>query len=179
MNDNFASTNSLKFGAYSAICSFVIFLSVYFSGYNPLGESSWLGAWVPLLFIIIGIIKLKRQQYDYLTFKQGFRTGFTITFSAGLLFASMVYIFGSLYAKDLIDMQKIETLDKMEQMKTFFSERFYEELNKNMDEITMGTLVTSDFLSKLLGGTIISLIVSLFLKNNVLPPHTESHPDEN
>jgi hypothetical protein len=180
MRSGILSDTALKYGAYSGILSFVIFAAVYFKGYNPLGSSGWLGFWVPILFITLGIIYYRdRMNGGAIKFGEAFRLGFYINLSSAILFVSMVYIFCSLYDPSLVERQKNETLQQLEQSKHLYSPGFYKELVKGIEYITLGSLTTADFFFKAAGGTIVSLIAALILKKaGAQESETQTHSDE-
>jgi hypothetical protein len=155
----------LNYGAMSGLSSFAFFLLLYYTGYNPLGQASFLGSWIPIIFICLATgyyrDKLMAGQISYW---QSFRIGFLTASSGAFLYALVVFIFASLVSNQLVEDYKNEMMEGLEKTKSILGESFYETNMENLDKTTLFTLVSGDFFSKTLGGFFISLVTAGFYR---------------
>lgn len=161
-----------NFGVLSGLASFIIFLVLYYKGVNPLGRLSWLGAWIPVVFICIAT-KYYRDKITagYLRYWSAFKIGINTGIFASLLFVLLVYIFGRVYEPGFVDAHKTEMLAAMEEMKMYFSEEFYEKGVEGIEQTTISELAYNDFFMKVLGAAIVSFITAAVYRK--LPPEIE------
>ncbi|MDQ3190976.1 MAG: DUF4199 domain-containing protein [Bacteroidota bacterium] len=164
----------LNYGSIAGVVSFAIFLLAYFAGYDPLGAASWLGAWVPIVFIVIGIKKQRDQIFNgYISYGQALGMGLMITFVYASLFGLLVYIFGVLIDPGIVELRKQESLEAMqkgyEQLPQFFSEEYYDTVIEELEQMSVSSIAFSEFTGKLFGGLLISLIAAAFLKHSKSP----------
>jgi len=152
---------ALHYGVMSGLTSILVFVLIYFSGNSPLGQSSWLGVWVPVVFIPLAIKFHRNKNLEgYITFGQGFFTGIKTTFFAALLFSLLVYLFGAVIDGNLLESYKEEAMVGMEEVRPYFSENMIDAALENLDKMTMSSVAFNEFLTKMLGGAIISLIAA-------------------
>lgn len=170
-----SSPSSLEFGAYNAVCSYGIFLLVYYAGYNPFGINGWLGAWLPVVFISLAIKRDKMLGKGYISYRQAFRTGFNTSISFALLFSVMVYVSATIFMENLIDMQRIETLESLDKGRSFLSNELYQETKKSAELTSISTICMADFFMKVLGGTIASLFIAAFMNKSKPETQNEIH----
>ncbi|HET6244845.1 MAG: DUF4199 domain-containing protein [Bacteroidetes bacterium] len=170
----------LNYGSIAGVVAFSIFLIIYMLGYNPLGSYSWVGAWVPIVFIILGIKKHRDQNLEgFITYGQAFGMGFMITFIFASLFGLLVYIFGTVVDPGIVEMTRSESLEAMQQasdqMPQIFSEELYDKMIEQLEAITISSLSFSEFTNKLFWGIIISLLAAAFLKHSKSPFEEDSN----
>lgn len=172
MNPNPFVRTILNYGALSGLASFAVFLALYYKGMNPMGAASWMGAWIPVVFICLAT-KRYRDDYNegFLTYGQGFKTGLMTTFAASLLFALLVYIFATLIDHSMLEMYKTEMRNGMEETKFIFSDEMYERGLESIEKLTITTLAYNDFFMKMLGGLVVSLITAAIFRRQ--PPPLE------
>lgn len=161
MNISPALRTTLNFGALSGLSGFLIFLALYYKGVNPLGQSSWLGSWIPVVFICISTKYIRNKLLGgFIAYWQAFRTGLLTGFFGALLFSLLIYIFGRIIDPSLVDLYKNEALQSLEETKFLFSDAFYEDSLKSINDISISQLAYNDFFMKLLGAALVSLITA-------------------
>src|SRR4051812_38544834 len=107
---------SLNYGAMSSVACFAMFLLIYWLGKNPLGPASWFAVWIPPVIIVMCIRYFRDQiRGGYISFGDAFFTGFLTAASCGLLYALMVYIFGTLIDSSILDGLKESSLAELEE----------------------------------------------------------------
>ena len=160
-----------NFGAMSALSCFAMFLILYYLGVNPLGPASWLAVWVPPLFIVLATKRFRDfESGGFISYSTAFRIGFLTATCGGLLYALIVYIFGTLIDPALIDNFKEMMLADLEEteslMRSVVGDSVYEQSIEEMKNTTLKTIAMTDFFYKCVGGLIISLITAAVLKRN-------------
>lgn len=160
---------ALQYGAYSGLSCFAFFLLLYYSGHNPLGKWSWLGAWIPIVFIAVGTKHFRDVVLDgYINYGKALSIGTLISAAAAITFSLLVYCFGSVIATSLAEMQFNDAVNTLEKGKDILGEEWYEktmtQLEESKNTITTASIAFNDFFSKSLGGFIVSLIVAAFYK---------------
>ncbi len=170
---------ALNFGAMSALAGFAVFLGLYYSGYNPLGPSSWAGAWIPILFMVLGIKNYRDHASNgYVSYWKAFRCGLLIASCGAFLYSLLVYIFGTIVDQQLLESFKAESLIYLEQTeelsKSVFGESVYQASVDNIQKSTMSTIASQEFFNKMFGGFLVSFITAAFLRKN---PPINSMPD--
>ena len=164
----------LNFGSIAGICSFAIFLLLYLTGYNPLGNLSWTAAWVPIVFIILGIKKHRDDNLNgFMSYGQALGIGCMIAIVFASFYGILVYIFGVLIDPGIVELSKREAMESMEkaseQLPQIFGEEMYDKMLEQIDEISISSISLSEFTNKLIWGILISLISAAFLKKNKSP----------
>lgn len=169
---------ALNFGALSGLGSFLVFLIIYALGFNPLGPSSWLGAWVPVVFMVWSSLYYRnRENGGYLIYWSGFRLSFlTASFSA-FVFGALAWSFVSVIDGSILDHHKQELLSALELseglMKSMMGEVAFEQSIESITKMNMGDVVTSDIFNKILGGLLVVFIVAAFVKRDPVFKNTE------
>jgi hypothetical protein len=157
----------LNYGSLAGIASFAFFLILYLLGYNPLGGLSWLGAWIPIVFIVLGIKKHRDENLDgYISYGQALGQGTMISIVFASFFAILVYLFGTLIDGTIVDAVVQESIEALEKARGFMSEEMIDMTIEQLEQTTIGNLAMTDFWNKFFGGFIVSLIVSAILKRN-------------
>jgi hypothetical protein len=163
----------VNYGAVSALLSFGVFLLIWQQGYFPLGQSAFLFGWFPFIFMILGTKKLRDQLSNgVINYWDSFKSCCIVAAASALLLVLLIYIFGSVIDPNFLANYKSENLKAMEisseAMKSMFGESNYDkmedELVANLDKTTLGTIVTNEYLNKLLFGVIFSFIAAAFLR---------------
>jgi hypothetical protein len=158
---------AMHYGALSGIGSFLIFLAIYWKGSNPLGAASWLGAWIPVVFLCISIKYFRDKLLGgFITYGQAFKTGVMTTLFASLLFGFMVYIFSYLTHAAFLQAHIQEALLGLEQSKMFFNDELYAEMEEKIESLSINEVVLNDFFTKMLGGLIVSLFAAAYYRRN-------------
>lgn len=157
----------LNYGAMSGLSCFGFFLLLFTLGWNPLGQISWLGAWIPVIFIALSTGYFRdKLSGGYITYGHAFRIGFLTACCGAFMFDSLVYIFGTFINNTILDTYKTDMLTELEKTKSMFGERFYELSMESLEKTTMYNIVSSDFFLKVLGGALTALITSGFYRKN-------------
>jgi hypothetical protein len=161
MNSNPLLKTALNFGAMSGLGSFAVFLLLYYNGVNPLGNATWVGAWIPIVFICIAT-KNYRDHFlaGEITYWQAVKTGMATAIAASFLYAFLIYIFVTLIDGNVVTAFKNEKLLDLEQTKFMFNEDFYEKMVDEIDKFTIGTIAFNDFFMKIIGSFLVSLITA-------------------
>lgn len=173
----------INYGTIAGLLYFILFIAIYYAGGNPLGKYSYFGAWIPIVFIYLGIKNHRDKELGgFINFVKALGAGMFITFAFASLFNMLVYSFGTFVAPNLVDRQMsefVEQLDEMQksidQMKAMGNESFVQslqllydkaadELEKHPESFTLGSFTWNDFQTKLAGGFFVSLIMALILK---------------
>ncbi len=165
MNNQSIYKTALKYGTITGLGNFVFFLLIYFMGKNPLGNWSWLGAWISILLIILGSKEHRNLDLGgYMTYGRGLGMGTLITVFGALLFGVLLYSFGNFIDAGLAQMQIDEFYQGMEQAKKYLSEDKYskimETFEANKSDFNMSKIAISNFEIKVLGGFIVSLVTA-------------------
>lgn len=162
------------------VSCFALFILFYGMGFNPLGNISWLSAWVPVLFICRSTKAYRENELEgYISYGQAYKTGFLTAVAGGLLSALLIFLFCSVYDSAIIEDFKNQTLAQMDtvevQMKSFMGETMYEQALKTYEQISLQSVVTSEFFNKVMGGIIVSLISAAIYKREkpILHPPVE------
>lgn len=154
-----------NYGAMSGLASFAFFLLIYWSGSNPLGPVSWLGAWIPVVFMIPSVKKYRdRDCGGYVTYWPAYRASFLTAAFGALLFAALLWLFGTVIDSTILDKFREESLAYLtqneEMSRSLFGESFYETSVENIQKITLGNIATQDFIYKCFGGMMVSFIIA-------------------
>jgi Protein of unknown function (DUF4199) len=164
MISNALFRTGMNYGSMSGLSLFLLFILLYFSGMNPLGGMSWLGAWIPLVFIVIATKTIRDQhQGGYISFGSAFRTGIITVFFSSLLFVLLVYIFGRIADGNLVEMYRDEILQGVNEARILLSDKIIDQVLEEAENVTMASIAKSDFTAKVIGGTVVSLVTSAFL----------------
>lgn len=161
---------ALHFGAMSGLLSFLGFLLIYFSGNSPFGKLSWLGAWIPVLFIVLATRYFRDHLSDgNIKYVEALRIGINTVFAASFLFALLVYIFGTVIDAGIVAQYKAEALEEFSKAEEFYGDEFMDnymgenatnQAIENIEETTLYRITFADFSTKMLGGFLVTLITS-------------------
>lgn len=161
MKTNPLLKTAINYGAMSALASFAVFVALYYKGLNPLGPGSWLGAWIPIVFICLGTNFYRSHCLNgFISYGQSFKIGFLISLASGFLFALLIYIFVTLIDGNVIEVYKEEMRIGMEEAKFIFSRDMYEQGLESIEKLTITTIAYNDFFMKVIGGVLVSLITA-------------------
>lgn len=158
---------ALHYGVLSGLIYFVFYLLLYLTGMNVFGMAGFLGIWIPVAFIIPATRNYRESQPGFrLRYGQAFAVGiFTSLFSSSL-FGLCYYLFGTLYATNLLELYRIQAELSLEEGKNILSENMMDLAMEGIENTTMGSLSFSESFNKLLWGGVVSLITAAFLREN-------------
>ncbi len=173
MNEPPVIKTALNYGAMSGLGSFAMFLLLYWTSSNPLGQISWLGVWIPIVFIVLGTKHYRENEgLGYIRYWQAFRVGFLTAACGGFLFALLVWTFASVIDVNIVERFKEESLMYLEQSeqlsKSMFGDKLYDASIENIEKITTTSIASQEFWNKTFGGLIISFITAGILRKT--PP---------
>ena len=161
MNQNSVLKTALQYGAYSGLSSFIFFLVIYFTGHNPLGAASWLGAWIPIVFIVLGTKYHRNNDLEgYMNYGRGLGIGTLIALCASIIISMSIYIFGTVVDAKILEPYLNEMMEATEKAKSFMSEELYDKGMEQITKMTMKDVAWSNFYNVILGGFIVSLITA-------------------
>lgn len=153
---------SVVHGILSALLSFVVFLILYFVKTNPVsGAPTWLGIWIPILFICLAIKKDRDENLGgYINYGRALGTGMLVTLTAATLYSVLIFLFGTYIGTDIVDTMKNETLLAMEKAKGILGEEMYDRALSDIANMNMAQIAFGDWQKTILGGFIVSLIAA-------------------
>lgn len=158
---------AMHYGALSGIGSMLIFIAIYWKGSNPLGAASWLGAWIPVVFICVSIKYFRDKLLGgFITYGQAFKTGVMTSLFAAIMFGFLVYIFSYFTNAGFLQTHIQEALMGLEQSKMFFNDEIYAKMENEIEGLTINKVVLNDFFTKMLGGIIVSLFAAAYYRRN-------------
>ena len=160
---------SFKYGLYGALIGLIFYLLLLFSGNSPWGSASWMGSWIPGItaYFAIKTFKEDTDQEDF-TFSKLFRIGFATIFFQAMFVNILTIIVATVLNTNAIEIYKAEMAQNAEQLKTMISVDMYNQLQTELKNISQSVLAFWDFIYKLIGGLIVSLILARTLKKNKL-----------
>lgn len=160
-------SNSLKYGLYGAALGFVVLILLLVSGNSPWSSASWMGAWIPGVTAYY-VLKLYKEEHPDITisFYQVFKKSMQVIFFQALFFTTISVLFSVVIDTGAVEMYKAEMLANEESVKLILGQEGVDLLNKELNNATFITLSFSDFINKLIGGTIVSLILAGIFKKN-------------
>ena len=161
----------LHYGGILGASSFAMFLIIYLTGNNPLGNASWLGAWIPAVVIAVAVKSYRTHEGEgFISYGEGFRTGLITALLGGVLSALLIYIFCTLFDSTLVERFKADSLAQLElmegQFKSMLSDKMYDQAVDAYNNIDLQSIAMNDFFNKLLSGIILSLIIAAVYKRN-------------
>ena len=165
MNLNQALKHSMHFGSISGLCSFAVFLFLYFLVINPLGNISFIGFWIPIVFIVLAVKSYKINiGKGELTYGEGLRTGIYTGFFSALLYALLIYLFVKTIDTSLVEKHTKYLLDQLQISKEIWNNSMYHMSLEGIKKTNASSISMNEFQFKFLGGFIVSLIVAAFHK---------------
>ncbi|HRP59978.1 MAG TPA: DUF4199 domain-containing protein, partial [Vicingus sp.] len=106
------------------------------------------------------------SEKDTFKFSAFFRVSFISIFYQALFYNTLTVLLSSFIQTNAIEIYKQELIQNAEQMKTMLSEDMYKQLMIELQNLTHATLAFWDFIYKIIGGLIVSLILAgIFIKN--------------
>lgn len=158
----------LNYGTMAGIAGFVAFAFYYAMGYNPIGNISWLTAWIPIVFIYLGTKNHREQMLGgSMTFGQGFLAGMLITLIWATLAGMLAYLFGAVIDSSFVELAQEEAYEQIEQARGFMGDNLVEVALSEVEKMTLGSMIQGDVFNKLFGGVFISLIIAAINKRKV------------
>lgn len=157
----------LNYSALSGIIHFILALLLIMVAMNPMGQSGWLIAWVPIVFMALACRNIRRDYFGgYISYWKVFRISFLTGGASAFLFGLLIYIYGAYFNSELLEIFKQEVFESLELTKSFIGDALYESGMDNLEKTTMFSAANSDFLNKILGTLLASFIIAAFFKNN-------------
>jgi hypothetical protein len=161
MGDQGVYRTALYYGTLGGIAIFIFYIVLYISNLNVFGPVSMLGIWIPVVFLV----KATRFHRDHnlsgiMTYRQGLSIGFFTTAFYVILFGLAFYLFGVLYAGDLVEMYRTAALASEKAGREVFSESIIDQTMESIELVNMATLAYSQAFLKLVGGILITLITA-------------------
>jgi hypothetical protein len=162
---------ALNYGAMSGLGVFAIFLILYFAKINPLGNASWLAAWIPVVFICKSTQHYREHELEgFISYGQAWHIGTLTGIAGALLSALLVFIFCKVYDASLIDTFKNENLSQLEsvesQLKGMFGDGMYDKAVESFQRLDVRTVASSDFFNKTIGAILVSLVTASIYKRD-------------
>ena len=152
-------------GLLAGISSFIVFILLYIFGMNPFGNISWIGAFIPVVFIVMATQKAKKEIYEgYISFKESFVIGAIVTLAWSLSFSILVYLFCQFIATEIIEIHIEDLIVNIEKLSQFLEEDTIDQMVIEMRKMTLFDAIQGDVINKVFGGLIVSLIVSAIVK---------------
>ena len=162
---------ALNYGALSGLGSFAVFLILYFLGINPLGPSSWAGAWVPLLFMVLASRHYRNfENGGYLIYWQAFRISLLTATAGGIVFGVLSWAFVKMIDPSILDTFKQQSLEALEMtegmMKSMMGEAAYDQSIESINNMHMEDVAMSDVFYKMFGGLLSAFIIAAFMRRD-------------
>lgn len=164
---------AITYGFYGAILGVVFYMLLVFSGNSPWGSASWMGSWIPGISAYFAL-KTFRQETNQENFKFSklFRTSITTIFFQAFMVNIITVLLANILQTNSLEIYRAEMLQNAEQMKSLVSEKMFEQLLIELKNISYSTLAFWDFIYKIMGGLIVSLILAgIFIKNKPIFEH--------
>ena len=162
---------SLNYGSLSGLICFAGFAGTFFAGLNPFGDITWLWVWVPVLMIVLSMKAVRDvEPGGPFPYSRALKTGIKTTFFSSLLYCLLLYLLGTL-APVLMDIYKEEMIKGLEMTQSFFSESMLDQMYEEVEKSTIAKLAWSEFMRKMFGGFLISLVAGavLYRKQTIYP----------
>jgi len=163
--------HSLNYGALSGTGCFAVFLLLYFLGVNPLGNSSWLAAWIPVVVICVSTKAYRENELEgFMTYGEAWNVGTFTGIAGAMLHALLIYIFLKEFDANLIESFKTENIDNLKKMeselKGLIGSSVFETTLESYKRLDVKTVCSSDFFNKTIGAILVSLITAAIFKRN-------------
>lgn len=162
---------TMQAGAYSGLSLFGLFILLYFFVSTPLGNWSYAGFWIPVVFIRMGILHYRKEAGEgFVGYGRALLVGMATGIFSSILYGLLVFIFGTLVDPLILDNFKEETLKGIEEgMKYMQGGQLAGMMEKAILEIEkmgMEDISLSVFYNGSLYGFFISLIAAGILKKS-------------
>lgn len=158
---------SIKYGIYGAALSFVVLIILLFSGNSPWSSASWMGCWIPGMTAYY-VLKLNREEHPEMEVSYGsaLKQSMQVIFFQALFFNVASILFTSIFETGAIDLYRAEMMQNAEQLEVLMGEQMFNQVVDELQRISYITLAFWDFIYKLIGGLIVSLIFAGIFKKN-------------
>lgn len=158
---------AITYGFYGAIVGLVFYTLLLFSGNSPWGSSSWMGSWIPGISAYFALkVYTQNTESELNSFSKLFRASIATIFFQALFVNIITALLSYVLQINSLELYRSEMLQNSEQLKTLVSEKMYEQLLNELNNISYSTLAFWDFIYKIIGGLIVSLILAgIFRKN--------------
>ncbi|MEP7171229.1 MAG: DUF4199 domain-containing protein [Bacteroidota bacterium] len=168
MNSNPLLKTAMNFGAMSGLGSFAVFLGLYYKGISPLGNASWLGAWIPVVFICIATKNYREHVLGgEISYGQAMKIGLTTAMAASFLFVLLIYIFATIIDGSVVEKLKAEQIEQLDFSKLYFGDDFYSDLKDNVEKLTIKEIAFNDFFMKMIGALLVTFVTAaIYRKQN-------------
>jgi hypothetical protein len=161
MNQSNLTLTALHYGVISGLAVFTFYFLLYATGNNLFGPASMLGVWIPVVFIVLATRSHRDQNLGgSLSYGQGVAIGIMTTVFSVTLFGLSFYLFGVLYAAELIEFYKSQAAEGLERGKDFVSEALLDKALEGLEQATMSSLAFSESFNKFLWGGVVSLVTA-------------------
>jgi len=158
---------SLVYGFYGALLGVAFYFMLLVSGNSPWSSASWMGAWIPGVTAFLSIKKHQALRTEpYISFSQIFVIALIAILTQAAVYNIMVLFVGNVIDTGAIEMYHAEVLEYTVEMKDLFGAEIYDKMLKEIEKTTLSSLAFGDFIYKIIGGVIVSLILSTTLKKN-------------
>jgi putative flippase GtrA len=158
---------SLIYGAYGAFLGIVFYFMLLLSGNSPWSPSSWMGAWIPGVTAFFTIKKyLSFKTESFISFSEIFRIAIIAIIAQAAIFEVLVLFSNALIDTGALEMYHTELAEQAEQISDVFGEELTEKMMLEIKKTTLMSLAFGDFIYKIIGGVIVSLILAATLKKN-------------
>ena len=171
---------AIQYGGIMGVLCFALFILFYSFGLNPLGNISWLGAWIPVMIICMATKAYRENELEgFISYGQAYRIGILTSAAGGLLSALLIFIFCTIYDSSIVDEFKNQTLAQMDevekQMKSMMGDSLYQNAVDAYEKISLQTIVSNEFFNKVLCGVFVSIITAAIFKRDkpFINPPTE------
>ncbi|MCB0380836.1 MAG: DUF4199 domain-containing protein [Flavobacteriales bacterium] len=157
---------TLKYSGYGALLSFVVMILLLVSGNSPWSSASWMGCWIPGVTAYF-VLKIYHQNNSVVSYGNSLRRSMMVIFFQALFYTLAAIIFSLVVNTGAVDLYQTEMMANAAQLQTMMGEEMFTQLAKELENLSFSTLAFWDFIYKLIGGFIVSLILaSIFRKNN-------------
>ena len=157
----------LIYGLYGALLGFAFYFMLLVSGNSPWSSASWMGAWIPAVTAFFSIKKhISLKTEPFVTFSEVFRVAMIAILIQAAAYELLVLLSDAILDTGALEIYLAEVAEQADKVKDVLGEDFS---NKIIDEIkkkSFSTLAFEDFVSKIIGGVIVSLILAATLKKN-------------
>lgn len=186
MNNVSPSKTGLFYGLISGLGCFALFLLIYFIHKNPFGAWSWLGFWIPILLMILGTKAHRDKDLEgYITYGRAIAVSMLVAFSGAMVYEVLTFAFTTFIGDSVVTMHIDDSAAKIEQARPFLNEKMYQKALTALEEMktnhmqALSQIIMSDFLWKIIGGFLVSLVVAALVKRNSpaeVADNSESNP---
>lgn len=158
----------LNYGTIAGLLTFAAFALFSLAGLNPLGEVKYLSLAFPVVFIILGIRKIRDTELNgYITYRQSLSIGWFISLIYASLYAMMVYLFGLFVTDSFFHLHMTESIAALEALREWVDAETVNKWISEAREMTLSALAFGDFNGKMMAGMAISLIIAAILRKPV------------